>query len=585
MENLEPELAKKIEGFKKLCKPDNVVICNGSKAEYDGFIRELVAKGIAKPLKRKGCYYFRSDPKDVARVESSTYICSEKEEDAGPTNNWFDPLEMKKRLASLFSGCMKGRTMYVIPYLMGPKDSPMAKVGIEVTDSLYVCVNMYIMSRMGNVAMQRINGGEEPVVGLHSVGMPLEEGQEDVAWPCNDEKLITHFPETREIYSFGSGYGGNALLGKKCFALRIASSMARDEGWLAEHMLIIGVTNPEGKKKYFAAAFPSACGKTNLALLESRFKGWKVECVGDDIAWMKFGEDGRLYAINPENGFFGVAPGTSGLTNPNAIKTIEEDTLFTNVALTSDDDVWWEGLTEEVPDNLINWKGEPHDKTSGEEASHPNARFTAMASRCPNLDLNWEASSGVPIEGIIFGGRRADLTPLVMKAQDWTMGTIYGAALASEKTAAQEGQAGEMRQDPFAMLPFCGYHMADYFSHWLSMEKPGRSMPNIFSVNWFRKDEDGKFIWPGFCDNIRVLAWMFDVIEGVKKPLESPFGGLPEAIDIEGLEVDEGALSGILRVDPGAYSAEIERILAYFKETYGDKLPEAFVSRLESITT
>ncbi|MCH9621338.1 MAG: Phosphoenolpyruvate carboxykinase [GTP] [Chlamydiia bacterium] len=579
MKELEVSLSKKIDEFKQLCKPESVVICDGSKGEYDGFIRELVGNGIAKPLKRKGCYYFRSDPKDVARVESCTFICSKKEEDAGPTNNWSEPMAMKTRLMALFEGCMKGRTMYVIPYLMGPESSPMSKVGIEITDSLYVCVNMYIMTRMGKAAMDRIDRGEKPVIGLHSVGMPLSEGIKDVAWPCNDEKVIAHFPETREIFSFGSGYGGNALLGKKCFALRIASSMAKDEGWLAEHMLIIGVTNPEGKKKYFAAAFPSACGKTNLALLKSQMPGWKVECVGDDIAWMKFGDDGRLYAINPENGFFGVAPGTSYDTNPYAMETIKEDALFTNVALNGDD-VWWEGMSKDVPDNLINWKGERHDKFSKEKASHPNARFTAKASNCPNIDPNMEAAEGVPIEGIIFGGRRASLAPLVMEAKDWTMGTIYGASLCSEKTAAAEGKAGEMRQDPFAMIPFCGYNMADYVAHWLSMEKTGRKMPKVFTVNWFRKNKADEFIWPGFSENMRVLSWMFDSIDGKVEKLETPFGSLPVAINTKGLNIDEKSLKEVLTIDQKDYKSESKRLIDYFTMTYGDSLPDEVLTRL-----
>ena len=583
MKELKGSVQSKIDEYKNLCRPASVVICDGSKVEYDNFIRELVGSGVAKPLKRKGCYYFRSDPKDVARVESSTFICSEKEADAGPTNNWSDPKKMRERLDGLFAGCMEGRTMYVIPYLMGPEDSPMSKVGIEVTDSLYVCVNMYIMARMGKPAMDRIEKGADPVFGLHSVGMPLKAGVEDVAWPCNEEKVISHFPETREIYSFGSGYGGNALLGKKCFALRIASVMAKEEGWLAEHMLIIGVTNPEGKKKYFAAAFPSACGKTNLALMKSNLPGWKVECVGDDIAWMKFGDDGKLYAINPENGFFGVAPGTSYETNPYAMETIKEDTLFTNVALNGDD-VWWEGMSDDVPDGLINWKGERHDKSSGEKASHPNARFTASAARCPSLDPEAFSGKGVPIEGIIFGGRRATLAPLVMQAKDWEMGTIYGAALSSEKTAAAEGKEGEMRQDPFAMIPFCGYNMADYIGHWLSMEKPGRQMPVIFSVNWFRKDAQGAFLWPGFSENMRVITWMFNSIDGKEGKETTKFGDLPQALDVKDLAINEENLKDLLSIDEKAYRLEIDRLIAYFTMTYGSKLNPKVIDRLKSMT-
>ncbi|MCH9617618.1 MAG: Phosphoenolpyruvate carboxykinase [GTP] [Chlamydiia bacterium] len=571
MNELKAEIQDKIASYIKLCKPDHVVICNGSREEYQGFLDQMEKAGTAKKLKNKGCYYFHSDPKDVARVESCTFICSKKKEDAGPTNNHEDPEVMKKRLMGLFSGCMQGRTMYVVPYLMGPEKNKMSKVGIEVTDSLYVCVNMYIMARMGTVALDRMKEGRVPVMGLHSVGMPLVDGAADVHWPCNQEKVIAHFPETKEIFSFGSGYGGNALLGKKCFALRIASTMAKEEGWLAEHMLIIGVTNPQGKKKYFAAAFPSACGKTNLAMLKPELPGWKVECVGDDIAWMKFGDDGRLYAINPENGFFGVAPGTSEKTNPYAMEIIAEDTLFTNVALNGDD-VWWEGMSEEVPEGLINWKGEKHDKNGDSPASHPNARFTAPLSRCPNIDPNTYSERGVPIEGIIFGGRRASVAPLVIEAKDWTMGTYYGASLCSEKTAAAEGTAGELRHDPFAMLPFCGYNMADYFSHWLSMEKQGRKMPKIFSVNWFRKDKDGKFIWPGYLENMHVIAWMFASIEGTVDQVETPFGFLPKDIP-----VDVKNLKEILAIDEKEYALEQAKIKAYFKETFGDRCPKAFL--------
>ncbi len=551
MDRFSKEVQLKIADFIQLCKPKSVHVCDGSKEEYQSFINELVEKKVAKPLKRKGCYYFRSDPKDVARVESCTFICSEKKEDSGATNNWFEPKAMKKRLMGLFSGCMEGRTMYVIPYRMGPENSDISKVGIEVTDSLYVCVNMFIMTRMGAFFPD-----EDVVMGLHSVGMPLKEGVVDSFWPCNDEKVIAHFPETKEIYSFGSGYGGNALLGKKCHALRIASTIARDEGWLAEHMLIIGVTNPAGEKKYFTAAFPSSCGKTNLAMMKSSLPGWKIECVGDDIAWMKFGEDGRLYAINPENGFFGVAPGTSIDTNPNAMKTIEEDTLFTNVALNGDD-VWWEGLTREVPKVLINWKGELHDPKGGVPAAHPNSRFTAPMRRCPSLDEAAINGRAVPIAGIIFGGRRATIAPLVMEAKDWKMGVFYGASLSSEKTAAAEGKTGEMRKDPFAMLPFCGYNMQDYFSHWLSMEKKDRKLPKIFAVNWFRKNQEGKYIWPGFSENMRVIAWMFDAINEKAEKMETPYGFLPKSLNTSGLNIQEADLKNILTLDAKEYSKEI----------------------------
>lgn len=576
MNGLKESVQEKIAEFIDLCKPKDVVVCNGSQEEHKAFLKEMVTNGVCKPLKRKGSFYFRSDPKDVARVESCTFICSKNKDDAGPTNNYFDPFKMKKRLNGLFEGCMEGRTMYIIPYLMGPSGSSMSKVGIEVTDSLYVCVNMYIMSQMGEGAAERLEAGEDPVLGLHSVGMPLSNGKKDVPWPCNEEKLIAHFPETREIYSYGSGYGGNALLGKKCFALRIASVMASEEGWLAEHMLIIGVTNPKGKKKYFAAAFPSACGKTNLAMLEPELPGWKVECVGDDIAWMKFKEDGKLYAINPENGFFGVAPGTSEKTNPSAMKTIEEDTLFTNVALCGDD-VWWEGMTEDVPMDLTDWKGNKFDGKG--KASHPNARFTAPVKRCPTLDENAFEPEGVPIEGIIFGGRRAAIAPLVMEAKDWTMGTLYGASLTSEKTAAAEGVEGELRSDPFAMLPFCGYNMADYFRHWLSMEKVGRSMPKIFSVNWFRKDEEGDFIWPGYSANMNVLAWMFDSIDGNALKTETPYGYLPKNFAYSG--VSKERLQEILTLDPKEYSKEIERVLEELEQRFGKRLPLELSKKLK----
>ncbi len=575
-------IQKIIEAFVNLCKPDHVVLCNGTKEEYQHFLDLLVKATVATPLKKKGCYYFRSDPKDVARTESSTFVCSEKKDDAGPTNNWIDPRLMKKRLFSLFDGSMKGRTMYVIPYLMGNNDCEFSKVGIEVTDSLYVCVNMFIMSRMGKIALDRIEKGEKTVIGLHSVGAPLKDGQKDSHWPCNEEKVIAHFPETKEIFSFGSGYGGNALLGKKCFALRIGSCIAKEEGSLAEHMLIIGVTNPKGKKKYFAAAFPSSCGKTNLALIKSDLPGWKVECVGDDIAWMKFGKDKQLYAINPENGFFGVAPGTSWKTNPHAMEMIQKDTLFTNVALNGDD-VWWEGMSDQVPDGLIDWNGKVYKKESGEKAAHPNARFTTPISSCPTLDPGAKASTGVPISGIIFGGRRGDLTPLVMEAKDWTMGTLYGAALSSEKTAAAEGIAGEMRHDPFAMLPFCGYHMADYFQHWLSMEEkdPSRKLPKIFSVNWFRKDGQGRFLWPGYSMNMHVIKWMFESIDNDVEKVKTPFGFLPKNMEVEG--VDKKVLKDLLSLDENEYKKEMSRIRSYFVDTFGAKVPKKILDLLDNL--
>ncbi len=560
MDQFSRQIQLKISHFIDLCKPSAVHVCDGSGSEYRLFVQELLKKKMAISLKRKGCLYFRSDPEDVARVEHCTFICSEKQEDAGPTNQWQDPAVMNKRLMGLFSGCMEGRTMYVIPYRMGPENSSMSKVGIEVTDSLYVCINMYIMTRMGS-----FNDQSDVVMGLHSVGKPLKEGVKDSFWPCNKEKVIAHFPQTKEIFSFGSGYGGNALLAKKCHALRIASTIAKQEGWLAEHMLIIGVTNPLGQKKYFTAAFPSACGKTNLAMMKSTLPGWKIECVGDDIAWMKFGDDGRLYAINPENGFFGVAPGTSSETNPNAVETIEEDTLFTNVALNGND-VWWEGLTSDVPEGLINWMGQKHDPKGDHPAAHPNSRFTSPMRRCPSLDKAAMEGRAVPIDGIIFGGRRSTIAPLIMEAKDWTMGVFYGASLCSEMTAAAEGKRGTMRHDPFAMLPFCGYNISDYFTHWLSMEKSGRKLPKIFAVNWFRKDERGKYIWPGYSENMRVIAWMFDSIDGKSEKLETPYGFLPASLNVEGLNIEPGELQKILRIDPIKYPEEINRIESYLHQ-------------------
>jgi len=540
MDQFSLRVQHKIYEWIDLCKPKGFHICDGSKDEYQFFIDQLVEKKMAKPLKRKGCYYFRSDPKDVARVEESTFICCNEEKDSGPTNNWCEPQLMKRRLNGLFSQCMEGRVMYIIPYRLGPKESDLSQVGIEVTDSLYVCVHMYKMTRMGPIPKS-----EDVVIGLHSVGVPLKGEREQSLWPCNSEKVIAHFPEIKEIYSFGSGYGGNALLAKKCHALRIASVIAREKGTFAEHMLVIGVTNPLGEKKYFAAAFPSACGKTNLAMMKPSLPGWKVECVGDDIAWMKFGEDGVLYAINPENGFFGVAPGTSEWTNPHAMKMMEEDTLFTNVALDGDD-VWWEGMTQTVPEGLINWKGEKHDKGGKIPAAHPNSRFTASIERCPCLDSSVLKGKAVPIEGIIFGGRRAAIAPLVIGAKDWGMGTFYGANLTSEQTFAAEGTPGELRKDPFAMLPFCGYNINDYVAHFLSMEKKGRKMPKIFAVNWFRKNKRGKYVWPGFGENIRVIEWMFQVIDGKECGNESFYGYLPKSINTIGLSVDKEELKSIL---------------------------------------
>lgn len=571
-----------IEESEKLCKPDSVQVCSGLREEYQSLLSQMVEAKTAISLSaRENSFYFRSDPADVARVEKATYICSEKKEDAGPTNNWANPKEMREKLKRLFEGSMKGRTMYVIPYAMGPVGGPITRYGVEITDSPYVVCNMYIMARMGPEVLQKIEETGDFVRGLHSVGLPLEEGKADVRWPCNEEKYITHFPETREIFSFGSGYGGNALLGKKCFALRIASKIAKDEGWLAEHMLIIGVTNPKGIKRYIAAAFPSACGKTNMAMMFPKIPGWKVECVGDDIAWMRFGEDGKLYAINPENGFFGVAPGTSYETNPHAMKTIEKNTLFTNVALTGDGDIWWEGMTKEPPEHLTTWKGKPYQKGSNEKASHPNARFTAPMHQCPVFDPSADDPQGVEISAIIFGGRRASLVPLVTEAKTWEEGVLMGAGLSSEMTAAAEGKVGKLRRDPMAMLPFCGYHMADYFSHWLDMKQEGRTMPKVYSVNWFRKKE-GKFIWPGFGDNIRVLEWIFDRCEGKEEASESALGFHPRHLNLEGLEISEADLSALLAIDAKGYLEEMKGLEEYFA-SLGEKFPKALRDKIKMI--
>lgn len=563
-----------------LCTPSKIHVCDGSEAENELMLERLMESKTAIPLARKNSYLFRSDPEDVARVEDQTYICSEKESDAGPTNNWMDPEEMRAQLKELFTGCMKGRTMYVIPYAMGPIGSPFTKYGIEITDSPYVVCNMRLMARIGEEAAQAIEREGRFVPGIHSVGKPLEEGEVDVSWPCNKTKRIVHFPETREIWSYGSGYGGNALLGKKCFALRIASTMARDEGFFAEHMLIVGITNPAGKKKYFAAAFPSACGKTNLAMMLPTLPGWKVECVGDDIAWMRFGDDGRLYAINPESGFFGVAPGTSYESNFNAMKAIETNTFFTNVALTKDNDVWWEGMSEEVPAELTDWHGNKWNKDSTTPAAHPNSRFTVSMKQCPVLDENAENINGVPIEGIIFGGRRSTLTPLVVEAFDWKEGVLMGAATSSEKTAAAKGAVGELRHDPFAMLPFCGYHMGDYFNHWLKAEKDNRKMPKIFQVNWFRKDENGKFMWPGFGENIRVLEWIFNRVDNSAVAKETPIGYVPEKLNLENLKVN---FEKCISIDKQAYIKEIEGLEEYFAK-FGEKFPSPLKDTLATLS-
>jgi phosphoenolpyruvate carboxykinase (GTP) len=576
-------LADWVRAMARLCEPKDVHWCDGSAAERAALWDLLVRQGTARPLNprlRPGSFLVRSDPADVARVEDRTFICSAHRDDAGPTNNWVAPDEMRATLNSLYAGCMRGRTLYVIPYSMGPIGSDIAHIGVQITDSPYVAASMHVMTRVGGAVLARLGRDGDFVPCVHSVGRPLLRESDAVPWPCNpDRRYIAHFPETREIWSYGSGYGGNALLGKKCFALRIASVMARDEGWLAEHMLIVKVTSPAGRVRYMAGAFPSACGKTNLAMLTPTLPGWKVETIGDDICWMKFGADGRLYAINPEAGFFGVAPGTSMASNPNAMHTLQRDCVFTNVAETPDGDVWWEGMTGEPPAQLTDWRGAPWTPSSSTPAAHANARFTVAAHQCPVIAPEWDDPAGVPISALLFGGRRASVVPLVNEARDWTQGVFLGSIIASEKTAAAAGRIGELRRDPMAMLPFCGYNMADYWSHWLRIgARGGAHLPRVFYVNWFRRDDRGGFLWPGFGDNARVLKWIFERCDDDAAAVESPIGRLPavEALDLHGLRLDNDAVHELLRVDLDGWRQEVPLIHEYYRG-FGARMPEALL--------